>query len=313
MKNPALFFLLLLTTSALVGAVETPWHFALTKRLEAKALMESVEVQGRTQKVPIGVLDISFYGHQIIAGDALARDAFVRPSKLYSPHGSEVISLLSSARVGGSDHSEIRLLSTGIFTEDFELAFEQAKSKNLRLIHASLALRDEDVAAQVQKAADEQDIIFVLSSGNSAQRLGRGLKPYYQNLRAIIVSCIDEEGQVADFAQLDSSVTVLAPCGMNNIPAETISYKQPQFDREGNLIEPSEGEIVIGDFGQTSAGAPQVSAAIIDLLSLYPQLSVEEVRELLRESATLFVDFEGQRFPVLNHYSLIQTALKKFK
>jgi len=292
--RPFFFALLALSLSSHAQS----WNEVMTRSDKARALMQKLDSSSRVKPVNYAIFDISFYGVEQVVADALAPDYSIRSHSLYSPHGASVASIISSPRMGGTKSGILKVMNTGIYDDDFEYGEAKLRGSHVKLVHASLGLRDSKVAALVQRMAQEQGMIFVLSAGNSAQRLGRSLKDYYQGLPAIVVSCVDEDGMLADFAQLDSSVTVMAPCGMSNI-------KSLALDR-------STGKVVEYAFGQTSAGAPQVSRAVLDLLSLYPELTLEEVRTLIQKSATEFIEFEGEQYPLLNHENLIRMALSRY-
>lgn len=297
---------LLLILCAPLGA--TTWHLERTHHEQAQELLA---LYPERENISMAVFDVGFYGHSLVVPDFFSADFVVTEHQLFTPHGASVASLLAHESLGGSSRVRFTVFNTGIYAEDFARGVALMRERSTRLVNASLGLRDDDVAEVVNRAAEEDQLIFVLSSGNSAARLGRGLQPRYHGLKAIIVSCLDQNGEVADFAQLDSSVTVLAPCGLDNIPSLGARHNGRVHDDRGYVREPRDPSLVeVRSFGQTSAGAPQVAAAIADVLSLAPDLTLTELRELLRNSATETVEFEGVHYPILNRYELLRLTLR---
>lgn len=234
--------------------------------------------------VRVGIFDISFYGIPELLPNQVTSDAVTTPHDLYSPHGAAVASLLLNPLYGGSRHGQLALMNTGIYFDDFKRGIELAIKLRVRLINVSLTLREPAIIDLINKAYQDHGIIFVVSAGNGAQRIGRELPSYYQGLQAIVASCLDMDGTLPDFAQLDQNVDVLAQCGRTNIPT---------------LIKDAYRGIVEYPFGMTSAAAPQVGAWIIPWLERDAGLSLEKIKRLLAGGATRYYEFKGIRYPVL--------------
>ncbi len=275
------------------------WHHQKTG---AKLAQEKLQALPDLEPVAIGVFDVSFYGHEQLLQNALHPNASIEPSSLYSPHGGAVASIITNDELGATKKAQIHVLNTGIFLEDFQKGIELVKKHDVKVVNISLGLREAAITEALTQATEELGTIFVVTSGNSGERLRKDLPAYYHDLKAIIVSCVDEDGEIPAFAQIDSSVTVLAPCGKDNIPSLMVTW---------NSLDPNAPKIVKPYMmGMTSSGAPQVTAAITDALSLKPDLDFDEVKKLLRETATEFVEYEGRRYPVLNHLGLVEALLE---
>lgn len=268
------------------------WHHELTNKKKAQNLLNSVE---HRKKIPYGIFDISFYKIESILEHILSPNYFITDHDLYSPHGVAVASLISHPMYGGTSQGLLSVMNTGIYSEDFKRGVELAIKHNIKLINVSLSLRTPEIADIINEAYEEHGIIFVVSSGNNADIQGRDLPDYYLSLNAIIASCVDQDYTIPDFAKIDTSVTVLAPCDRNNIP--TVIFDKHRGIQENYL------------FGMTSSAAPQVSAAIIDYLSLCPESSLHEIKKDLHSNQLLI--WNNQSYPILDHHDFIKKAFKK--
>lgn len=244
-----------------------------------------LSTQALASNVRVGIFDISFFGIEDILPHQLSSDYHITKHDLYSPHGAAVASLIANQDYGGSANTEIALMSTGIYTEDFEKGLQLAIEMNIKIVNISLHLRHEGIAELINEAALNHGILFVVSAGNDAIRSGRKLKPYYHTLEAIIVSCLDFDGTLPDFAQLDPSVTALASCGRSNIPT---------------LIKDPYLGIRQHQFGMTSAAAPQVTAWMVDRLAENPDLNLNDFKRLFHEHAPFTFEHEGIDYPIIS-------------
>lgn len=290
----------LLALVANVATAHLSWHQQLSGAQAAKELMSSLNLK---HQVPIAIFDVSFYGHEKLLADHLAFDYVVTATPIFSPHGSAVASLIVDSEYGATEQAQISLLNTGIFTDNFEHGIEVLAQKDIRLVNASMGLRSAENSDLINDAAKRLKSIFVISAGNAGVLKGKELAPHYHGLQAIIVSCVDEDGTIPDFAQIDTPVTVLAPCGNENIPSQRLTYDSLNAANNGIWLPYA--------FGMTSAGAPQVTAALVDALALKPDLTLDEAQTLLRQSATRFVEYEGVKYPVLNHLGLVEELISR--
>lgn len=242
-------------------------------------------VNASEEFVRVGIFDISFYKVDQLIPERLTSETVMTPHGLYSPHGAAVASLIFNPKYGGSTHGKLLLMNTGIDYLDFYNGIQKAIELNIQVISISLTLRDPSIAELINQASRDHGILFVVSAGNAAKINGRALHKYYKNLRAIIVSCIDLDGELPSFAQLDSNVDVLAPCGQSNVKTQ--------------IYEPRLGVIDYA-FGQTSAAVPQVVSYMIDHLHRDQSITLEKFKWLLNAQAKNFFQYENISYPILN-------------
>lgn len=225
--------------------------------------------------------------------ESLTPETFMTPHSLYSPHGAAVASLIFNPEYGGSSRGQLLLMNTGIHYDDFYQGIQKAIELKIKVINVSLTLVDASIAELINEAYRDHGILFVVSAGNAAERRGRSLPSYYQNLNAIVASCIDLDGELPSFAQLDSSVDILAPCGRSNVRTQIYELRRGVMDY---------------DFGATSSAAPQVVAFMIDHLHENKNLNLEDFKHLLNFKAQSFYSFEGTRYPILNKTQSVMMA-----
>ncbi len=233
----------------------------------------------------MGIFDISFYKVEQLIPERLSPETIMTPHNLYSPHGAAVASLIFNPQYGGSTHGKLLLMNTGIYYEDFHKGIQNAIKLNIQVISISLTLINSSIAELINQASRDHGILFVVSAGNAALRRGRALPEYYKNLRAIVVSCIDLNGELPSFAQLDANVDVLAPCGDANIRTQ--------------IYEPRLGVIDYA-FGRTSAAVPQVVSFMIDHLYQDQSITLEDFKRLLKAKAQTFFQFDNIDYPILS-------------
>jgi subtilisin family serine protease len=246
-----------------------------------------------TDSVRVGIFDISFYKVDQLIPESLTPETIMTPHSLYSPHGAAVASLIFNPEYGGSPHGKLLLMNTGIYYDDFYQGIQKAIELKVQVINVSLTLIDSSIAELINEASRDHGILFVVSAGNAAERRGRSLPDYYKNLRAIVASCIDLDGELPSFAQLDSSVDVLAPCGRSNVRTQIYELRRGVMDYA---------------FGATSSAAPQVVSFVINHLHENKDLTFEDFKLLLKSKAQSFYPHEGVLYPVLNNTQSIMMA-----
>jgi hypothetical protein len=246
----------------------------------------------KASEIKFGIFDISFHGIENLLSSRLAHNYVLTPHDLYSPHGAAVASLIVDPHYGGTSTGVLKLMNTGIYFDDFRRGLELAALHEVRVINISLHLRSKEIVQLLNEHYEKYGTIFVVSAGNNASRTGRSLADYYEGFQGIIVSCIDLTGLLPDFAQIDSKVDFLLPCGRSNI-----------------LTRIDDLHLGIREyrFGMTSAGAPQLTAQIIEMLSLSSaNPSLTEIKQRLTQKARGYFQFESLVLPVIDRDLRIQ-------
>jgi hypothetical protein len=309
----ALFFrtLILFTSLFMASSISADmWHHEMVNFREAKRLLYGEEKDGELNKIRFGVFDISATGYKTILKDSMASEGhFPIQHNLYSTHGTKVASIIADQELGSTRMGKLSSLSFGIYFEDIKNSISLAEANKVKVVNISMTLRDENMIELVNES-ERKGLIYVVAAGNSAVHLGRELPAYYSNLNAIIVSCLDEDYNIPEFAQYDAHVTIMAPCGIGNIPARSLKYKVEYA--AWPYLEPKNvpsSAVIIEKFGMTSSGTPQVTGNIINLLSIVPQLTYNHVKVLLKDSAREVLTDVGL-VPLLDAEKLITFGLK---
>jgi hypothetical protein len=246
------------------------------------------------QAAPIkfGIFDISFYGVENLVAHRLDQNYVITNHDLYSPHGAAVASLIADPQYGGTSQGLLALMNTGIDDEAFERGLSLAQALGVRVINISMHLRSKSIVDLLNQHHKNFGTIFIVSAGNSAMRMGRDLPDYYNHFEGLVVSCIDLDGTLPDFAQLNDRVDFLLPCGRSNILTRI-------DDLHLGLREHL--------FGMTSAAAPQLTSLVVDELTRsHNQITLQELKNKLREQSFRSYQFGTLKVPVLDPLDRLQ-------
>ena len=137
---------------------------------------------------------------------------------------------------------------------------------------------------KVRKAfelAEERNVIVIAASGNNNKDLPT-FPCSYENV--ICVGAINNRGELTDFSNHGSKVDIVAP-------GESIVSTYPQMV-ESRVLRIKNYEIKRG----SSQASPYVAAAVATLKLLHPELTNNEVRNLLFRSSRKLSAFEDNRF-----------------
>ena len=214
-------------------------------------------------------------------------------------HGNAVAYLLASdTPVNASLKGEIALLLPVTFTTtkwakwlhpERKMSKMIAKLPLPRVINCSLRFgksnfRSKVIASTIKPIAGKT--IFVTSAGNDASdAIEAGKSKLAKQL--IIVGSADPTGHVSSFSQTGYAETIRAGS-----------------DKYLQNINPQSGEFF--NFGGTSGAAALVSAAIADMLSILPDLSLAHAKLLLQNTA--LANSYGNAVGLLNYFKLLRVA-----
>jgi subtilisin family serine protease len=221
------------------------------------------------------------------------------------PHGTAVAALIAGAADGkgttgvapGVKLMDLRVLDRrgeGRWADAFK-AIEYAIANGAAIVNMSFSspYSEEDEAwfnrhlEPLLERARKQGLILVASAGNEAGKVGWPARSPH----VIAVSATTKADEAASYSNFGPEVEFAAPGG-------SLSWEQLKaaLARARSLedVLPVVGDLLItpwpgeyyGWFAGTSASAPIVSGAIALLRSLKPDLSLEQVREILKATAT---------------------------
>ena len=168
---------------------------------------------------------------------------------------------------GGNNNSGVKLLSYCISIHDevissvLDDAIIDAVDKGARIIQLSLSVdHSADIEAAIQYAIDN-NVVVVCATGNS--NLSQVFFPA-SDTNVISVGAIDDSKQKWTFSNYGENLDIMAP-----------GYNVPTTSSNGSYAE----------VGGTSMAAPHVSGVIALMLSINPNLTVSQIRNIIESTA----------------------------
>lgn len=120
--------------------------------------------------------------------------------------------------------------------------------------------------------------VIVFASGNDGQTINNIAYPASET-GVISVGAVDRNGKIWDYSQCGEGLCLVAPSGNGNSSSDIVTT-----DRMGSLGYTSGN--YTEHFGGTSAACPQVAGVAALMLSLNPNLTAAEVKQILQSTAT---------------------------
>ncbi len=127
------------------------------------------------------------------------------------------------------------------------------------------------------KGRNGKGCVVVFAAGNS----GQNKLAFPASVEGVIsVGAVDKTGKIWNYSQRGSGLSMVAPSGNVNLQGDIVTT-----DRMGSLGYNSKGNYT-EKFGGTSAACPQVAGVAALLLSIRPDLTAAEVKDVLERTAT---------------------------
>jgi cell wall-associated protease len=217
-------------------------------------------------------------------------------------HGTHVAGIIAANRnnigIAGAGDPRIKIMplkvlnnqvngfvySGKVITDVIADAMIFAINNGAEVINLSLGWPKLIDLPKVRKAfelAEEKNVIVVAASGNNNKDLPT-FPCSYENV--ICVGAINNRGELTDFSNHGSKVDIVAP-------GESIVSTYPQMV-ESRVLRIKNYEIKRG----SSQASPYVAAAVATLKLLHPELTNNEVRNLLFRSSRKLNSFQDNRF-----------------
>lgn len=158
-------------------------------------------------------------------------------------------------------------------------AYKRADILNCSWVHFDSNIIEAAFDEATQYGRNLKGCVIVASSGNSYDTgnvLDVSYPAKYENI--ISVGAIKNNGAIWDYSQRGISLDLVAPSGKINKKGDVVT-----LDRMGNLGD-SNGNYV-STFGGTSASCPQVAGVAALMLSVNPDLTAQQVRNILQQTA----------------------------
>jgi hypothetical protein len=283
-------FILILLGGLLIGPLHAQLPFAVE---QAIALKQAKEIYAQyaphdsdNPEVNVAIHDVSFFGHKLILNDDLDLQEEVEDLTLISSHGVSVAQIFQKTQA--PFQGRIKLLTRGIYIEDFIKAFASWKKHGVKLVNLSMSIRSPEIISLLNEFIRGGGIV-IASSGNSAQNLGLQLPYHYEDFLGLTVSASNVDGNLENFSQW-SETSIVAPGSIDLYPVKRLAYniapkKEPESFKEGLFLRDHL-------FGMTSAASPVVAAVVTLALRLKPDLTQKQVNYAILTSAK--INREGQ-------------------
>jgi hypothetical protein len=233
-----------------------------------------------TQAVPIGIIDVGMYPSAMPPGKFISTaaacasaPASCRPPLGGADHGTSAANLVvSDPPIGTGTRARISRASSIGGTADLVAAVDSMSTGDQppKLVNMSMGCVDTNCSqlAPASLATLAQRSILVQAAGNDYPK---PLDVMTANVPGIKVGSVTPNGLVSAFSQDGDALTISAPSD------EAIQTIVPGSGK------PPSGKV--GTFSGTSGSAPVVTGALSNVLSLLPDLTLEEAGALLRKTA----------------------------
>ncbi|MDQ6985853.1 MAG: S8 family serine peptidase [Candidatus Dojkabacteria bacterium] len=256
------------------------------------------------------------YGHgtavaSIIVGNpennvgtaGIAYNVSVMPIKVFTPNDT---SLCKDSNGGwdGTCSNPSSDFQSSANTLTLALGIDHAVENNADIINLSLGGSESDfiIEEAIQKAIDAE-VIVISATGNES---GDVAEYYPAALDGVVaVGASNDNDKVAFYSNTGEEVDIVAPVGDFN-SANSLRVSVFQCTRDNDCIDETDPTLLqkfenVELYG-TSFAAPQVSATAALVMSLNPDLTANEVTQILFDSAT---DIESEGKDTKTGYGLL--------
>lgn len=254
----------------------------------AREYLQTLKDRIELKKVPLAIFDLGFEKDYV----TLERDIPVPPQMngrrtMRANHGTSVANLLTGPQeIRMTDFADLMSLEAITFGSFYTYAFRKYEKNQFypAVISNSLGWTHSSVP-ELAKEAYQKDISWFLASGNS---FPEPVKEMEVSSHAMLVGSFAPSGLTSANTQNHPELLVLAPS--NN--------ELPTIDGRGEKHL----------FGETSGATPLVAATAINMLSLFPELTVEMIKTIIKGTALPSAEHKLglTHMPgLLNHYGAI--------
>jgi len=240
----------------------------------------------RGADVKIAVIDYDFNSQNIdLASNVIAtydtQTNTTNVKKDSNSHGTACASIIASPKndigvVGVAPEAKLILIDANLTVDDQKIrAFQKAKELGADIISCSWSFFNSlsDELKDTIKDMYDSNIVVIFSSGNNGIDLNNSNDTYDNEAElpwVIGVGATTEENKKADYSNYGNNIDILAPGGESTGGVYTVE----------NYYDYS-----YGYFHGTSASAPVVAGVVALMLSANPNLTPDQVRDILTSTA----------------------------
>jgi len=206
-----------------------------------------------------------------------------------STHGSAIAGIMVASSndvgsIGVAPKSKIVLIQDSLLSSDADIieAFDYAQRSGARVVNCSWGTNAvSDVVASKIRELYDSGIVVVFASGNDGLSLDRASISDESELAWVLgVGSSSEFNTKSSYSSYGRSIDILAPSGEYMGIVATDDYGIYQIGDKERLLD--DGYTF---FSGTSASAPVVSGIVALMLSVNPNLTPEQVREIIISNA----------------------------
>lgn len=204
-------------------------------------------------------------------------------------HGTATAGLIvaSSNSVGGigiAPKAKVVLIQDSLLSTDANMveAFDYAQKSGAKVVNCSWGTNSvSDVVASKIRELYDNGIVVVFASGNDGMSLERaGINDESELATVLGVGSSNEFNNRSSYSSYGSSIDILAPSGEYIGVVSTDEYGYYQLGDRLGLLDNG-----YTFFSGTSASAPIVSGVVALMLSANPNLTPDQVREIIITTA----------------------------
>jgi len=264
------------------GRVRTNWADELTGQDLALEILREVKDRDR---VVVGLVDSGFEKTSIARWNTTSGASLTAHE---DGHGTAVLNTMMS-RASKAEVSALFTWEEMQNPKQVEQKLNQLSAQGIlpKVLNVSYSMGSTDAVQESFEIMAKKGIILVGSSGNAGDRT---MDLNNQRFPGMQVGSSSALGVASQYSQSGEEVDILAP---------TDYFLRVNFGSKGE--HSAEG---------TSFSAPQVAAAITELVSLLPDLNQQEAEAILKKSALRGVASDGGRngAGILNVYKAVAVA-----
>lgn len=221
------------------------------------------------EKVSLAVVDLGFEEEHVTLSPGFEdiNVPFQRNGnrRMRANHGTSVLNLLtgpSPYRI--TNHAQLTKLVAAYFSGMYGYFYRQSEEEGSfpRVVSNSLGWSQESKIADTVEKFSKKGTLWFLAAGNN---FPEPVDSVEKNSTALLIGYFSPSGLTSYEAQVDPSLLVLAPAN------------EELLTLNGYGLEHT--------FGASSGATPMVAGTVINMLALYPELTTDNIKKIIKKTA----------------------------